>query len=323
MEIPNSYSKSKGFSLVEMLSVIAVIGIISAIAIPSISSINNSARDASARRNAQNITSIVASAQAAGLDFVVEGDLSATVAAVTTGDTVSGGVFDGTFFGLPLSEEARNEALPFLDLQGGNLAYVGNSSESDGSDDVGPAPVQPAITIIGASGAPDPITVTYLIEEPDNGSGGRLPEVGVANPGEVIDVISAVSSQSAAGEEWFEEPAQETINPSWEDAAGYAEAPLEPVTSIDLSVDPQPIVHYVEPVAETPQITPIAASGSPSYHEVVIDEPVAPSAEESIFDPGIMEIERAFAEDANFAAEVQSNGFETRAGDIDSLSSRL
>ncbi len=51
-------STKAGFSLVEMLVVIAVIGIIAAIAVPNIGRINDAAKDATYRRNAQNISSV-------------------------------------------------------------------------------------------------------------------------------------------------------------------------------------------------------------------------------------------------------------------------
>ena len=117
----------KGFSLVEMLVVIAVIGIIAAIAVPQIGRINDSAKDAKNRRNAQNIASVFAAAQAAGKDFLVTGDVDATVAAVVTGATVTEeGPFKNTFFGVPnLSAAEQTNAKAFLQEANGMLIYKG------------------------------------------------------------------------------------------------------------------------------------------------------------------------------------------------------
>jgi prepilin-type N-terminal cleavage/methylation domain-containing protein len=110
MKINPVKSVKAGFSLVEMLVVIAVIGIIAAIAVPNIGRINDSAKDATYRRNAQNLASVFASAQAAGYDFSKTGGTGANLAneaavitALITGATINNtsSPFNGAFFGVP------------------------------------------------------------------------------------------------------------------------------------------------------------------------------------------------------------------------------
>ena len=114
--------KNAGFSLVEMLVVIAVIGIIAAIAVPNIGRINEAADQSKDMRNAQNLASVCAAAQAAGHDFV-DTDVATTVAAIVTGATISeaGNPFNGTFFGVPnLSSAEITGASSYLTLSAGN-----------------------------------------------------------------------------------------------------------------------------------------------------------------------------------------------------------
>lgn len=134
-------SIQKGFSLVEMLVVIAVIGIIAAIAVPNIGRINDAAKDATYRRNAQNLCSVFASAQAAGYDFSKTGGTGATLAseaaiitAIITGATINNtsSPFNGAFFGVPglkvaeaTSETAGAAKFITWNATSGQLLYTG------------------------------------------------------------------------------------------------------------------------------------------------------------------------------------------------------
>ncbi len=116
---------SQGFSLVEVLVVVAILGIMASIAVASFSSGQRQVFvDTHDRRNAQELSAVCAGAQAAGLDFVVPGDLNTTVQNIVTGGTPSSGAFSGRYFSVQGMQTAdASTAKRFLLIQGGQLLY--------------------------------------------------------------------------------------------------------------------------------------------------------------------------------------------------------
>jgi len=129
MKVALRNKKHSAFSLVEMLVVIAVIGVIAAIAVPNISKINRGARYAKDQRNAQQIASVVASANAAGHDFAAgasdEEDVADAVIAGHELTAAENPSLQGTYFGVPnLDTVERDGAVNFLTLEAdGRVTY--------------------------------------------------------------------------------------------------------------------------------------------------------------------------------------------------------
>ena len=124
-----SPKKNSAMSLVEILIVVTIIGILAAIAVIPITSVTKDAADKSRdRQNAQQLASICSGAAAAGLDFVVPGDLEATIDNIIIGGTVTEGVFAGSEFRVPnLADEEKLKAMQYLDLMDGEcLTYNPN-----------------------------------------------------------------------------------------------------------------------------------------------------------------------------------------------------
>ena len=111
---------TRGFSLVEMLTVIGVIGTITAIAIPMIGNISEGASDTTARSNARNLASISGGLASIGTEHVVPeslGGIEATCRLLRIGVTVPDGAYAGEYFGMPgLALENIPPAVVYLDL---------------------------------------------------------------------------------------------------------------------------------------------------------------------------------------------------------------
>jgi len=111
---------SRGFSLIELLVIIGIIGVIAAIGLPSISNLWEKAKEASARRNAQQAASISRVADAAGLAHVVpeaSGGIKATLENLAVG--LSGLSTTGIpiHVQLELNEQEIDNAIPYLKLR--------------------------------------------------------------------------------------------------------------------------------------------------------------------------------------------------------------
>ena len=114
----------QGFSLVEMLTTVAVLCVMTSMALISIGNVNRNSVETRNRRNAQELASICATGQAAGIEFIATGDLEGTIRNVVTGAAPDSGAFAGRYFGVPgLTPSDQASAKAYLRLGNGSLEY--------------------------------------------------------------------------------------------------------------------------------------------------------------------------------------------------------
>lgn len=112
--------RSGAFSLLEVLVVITVLGVISTLSVAGISRVRSSAREVSAKRNAQEAASLSAVADAAGVVHVLPelaGGVEATLAVLAGGITGMSETGIPMYLRLDLSENEIEEAARFLSLR--------------------------------------------------------------------------------------------------------------------------------------------------------------------------------------------------------------
>jgi prepilin-type N-terminal cleavage/methylation domain-containing protein len=119
-----SVRRPDGFSLVELLTVIAVITVIAGLVLPYFGDMTNTANEKKDQRNAQTIASTAECATAAGAQFIVAGDLEATIKKLRIGASPDTGAFKGRVFKLPgISDGDISRAMPYLTLSNNALQF--------------------------------------------------------------------------------------------------------------------------------------------------------------------------------------------------------
>ena len=117
--------KAGGFSLIEALIVIAILGLVASVAIPTMNMIHDSADESKARRNAQSIASIGASAQIAGFEYT--GTTAEDAASeLVTGVYGTGRLANMEFRVSTITGEELQEALQYLDFVNSAIVYQAN-----------------------------------------------------------------------------------------------------------------------------------------------------------------------------------------------------
>ena len=126
-----SGSSASGMSLMELLITIVILGIIMSITIMSMGSSRQAAVDQKDKRNAQEIASVAAMANAAGASFIVPDDEQATIANLRDGIAPATGAFRGRTFRIPdMHDTEILGAMRFLALNDSDLQYRKDGSGS-------------------------------------------------------------------------------------------------------------------------------------------------------------------------------------------------
>jgi prepilin-type N-terminal cleavage/methylation domain-containing protein len=112
----------RGFSLAELLMTIAVLGIMCSLAMPLFGGQHEAFLSIKAKRNAQELVTECAAAQAGGVNFVVAGDLEATLVNLKAGAVAGSGMFKGREYGMKgMSVEEIGYSKGLLAVQAGTL----------------------------------------------------------------------------------------------------------------------------------------------------------------------------------------------------------
>lgn len=115
-------SRQQGISLFELLMCVAIIGIMCSMALPMFGAQQDVFAAMKDKRNAQELVSECAVAKAAGINFVVPGNLDATLTNLQAGAKANSGAFKGREFGMKgLSAEEVALSKAYLKLQNGDL----------------------------------------------------------------------------------------------------------------------------------------------------------------------------------------------------------
>ena len=126
-----SCPSAPGMSLMELLVTIVILGLIMSITIMAMGSTRQAAEDQKDKRNAQEIASVAAMANAAGASFIVPDDEEATIANLRDGTAPATGAFRGRIFRIPDMHDAEIKgAMRFLALNSSDLQYRQDGSNS-------------------------------------------------------------------------------------------------------------------------------------------------------------------------------------------------